>query len=299
MSADPISWERLRGIFGDPQPVLDVCERQFDYNDDELRQLARTPYDRIEASQLWYYFHDLSHVELQPELFAYLFPVCLMNWHCSLLADKPCAYGDAEFHKALRHGGVLDKMLTDKQRLEVFDIFRDSFLYRLDLESALPVSVNKEHFLAWLLRFNSLGMSVPIIETILPLWWGMVTRGRAISALIYCSGFVYESVEDNPALAFSTQLPKNVGPLPIWENDSLILHCGWLPSNVSFLQHFLSFNVLIASLENVRCLLSDSTERRIVNQVCTDLLARREFVESRVLELPRILTEPDTMEWSV
>jgi len=49
----PISWERARRIFGDPQPPRTVWERQFDYCDDDLRRQARTPYNRNAFSELW------------------------------------------------------------------------------------------------------------------------------------------------------------------------------------------------------------------------------------------------------
>ncbi|MCA9172516.1 MAG: hypothetical protein KDB23_32850, partial [Planctomycetales bacterium] len=130
----PITWERLRAIFGNPPIVKEVWERQFDYFDAELQQLGRTPYDQIEFGDLWYYHHDLAYVELQPELFAHLFPVCLMDWHCSLIANQTCAHGDSEFHKGVRQGDVFDEMLTTAQRMQVESVFRDSMLYRLDQE---------------------------------------------------------------------------------------------------------------------------------------------------------------------
>ena len=79
-----IDWQRARRIFNYPKPPSSVLERQFDYFDDELQKLATTPYDEIDFGDLWYYHHDLAYVELQPEVFAYLFPVCLMDWHITL-----------------------------------------------------------------------------------------------------------------------------------------------------------------------------------------------------------------------
>lgn len=67
---DPITWQRLRDIFGNPKPVLHVTERQFDGGDQALHQLAQTPYEEIDFGDLWYYHHDLAYVDLQPELFA-------------------------------------------------------------------------------------------------------------------------------------------------------------------------------------------------------------------------------------
>src|SRR6266404_4503753 len=80
-----ISWDRARSIFGNAAIPGQVWERQFDSFDEELGRLCRTPSSEIDFSDLWCYYHDLAFVELQPEVFAYLFPVCLMAWHESLM----------------------------------------------------------------------------------------------------------------------------------------------------------------------------------------------------------------------
>lgn len=107
-----IDWHRVRGIFGNPKPPHKIWEQQFDYIDDELKELAQTPYEQIDFGDLWYYHHDLAYVELQPEVFSYLFPVCLMDWHLTLMANEGCSHGDSEFHYGLVRGDVLQKMLT-------------------------------------------------------------------------------------------------------------------------------------------------------------------------------------------
>jgi hypothetical protein len=43
-SQKPISWERVREIFGNPQPPRVVWERRFDYFHNGLQRLAKTPY---------------------------------------------------------------------------------------------------------------------------------------------------------------------------------------------------------------------------------------------------------------
>src|SRR6476660_3165224 len=88
-----ITWERARAIFGNAAPPAHVWERQFDYNDDDLKRIAATPFQQIDSSDLWYYFHDLAYVPLQPDLFHYLFPVCLMDWHKTLMMGEPCSHG--------------------------------------------------------------------------------------------------------------------------------------------------------------------------------------------------------------
>jgi hypothetical protein len=69
-----INWDRARTIFSFPEPPQDVWERQFDYCEEELSRIARTPWEQFDFDDLWYYHHDLAYVELQPDLFNYLFP---------------------------------------------------------------------------------------------------------------------------------------------------------------------------------------------------------------------------------
>jgi hypothetical protein len=70
----------VRRIFGDPRPPVVVTEPQFDGFDEKLRRMARTRWEELDFSDLRYYHHDLACVELEPDLFDYLFPVCLMDW---------------------------------------------------------------------------------------------------------------------------------------------------------------------------------------------------------------------------
>ena len=98
-----ITWDRASGIFGNPGPPRQIWERQFDGFGDKLEKLARTPYDEIDFSDLWYYHHDLTYVELQPDLFTYLFPVCLMDWHHSLMQNEPCSHACSDFHRGMMY----------------------------------------------------------------------------------------------------------------------------------------------------------------------------------------------------
>lgn len=146
-----ITWERAAAIFGNPKPPKEVWERQFDYLDNDLQRLAGTPYEEFDFSDMWYYHHDLAYVELQPDLFAYLSPACLRDWHFTLMRNEPCSHGDSEFQKGLHQGNVLQKMTSKEQQDAVFLFMRDSFLERL----AGDRSAEKSH--GWFGRLNSVG----------------------------------------------------------------------------------------------------------------------------------------------
>jgi len=297
--ASAVTWERVRRIFDFPKPPHKVWERQFDNFDAELRTLAQTPYDEIDFSDLWYYFHDLAYTELQPEVFAYLFPVCLMDWHCSLMANEPCAHGDADFHYGLRHGEILEKMLTPEQREEVFEFFRDSFLERLDTERGFVYDGSKTPAYGWMGRFNTLGAVMPRIARVWEQWWSLATPGRAVAALQYCSGLMYAEGE-NPLFGKWTREGGGGGPY-LWVNDTSIHDAGWLPENVDFLKTILTPDFVADKVKQAAERLSSEPERETAQRIAEDLPHCQDLVELRAEALPRLLNQSDgyALDWSV
>jgi hypothetical protein len=298
MLPEQIAWERLRAIFGNPNPVANVTERQFDYEDEKLQELGRTAFQDINFDDLWYYHHDLAYVELQQELFEYLFPVCLMDWHRSLLAGEACSHGDSEFHYGIHHGQVLHKMLTEEQRRDVFAVFRDSFLYRLDQQRGLPLRITDENSFGWLWRFNSLGKVLPDISPIWLPWWKMETPGRAVAAMIYCAALVYESGEANPVFELPPVALQQGFLLPLWDDDSYIRHQGWPNQNVEFIRQQLTIDFVFEAVERALGALEGEAECSVVLKLQADMPARRDVIESRVAELPDLLSNPGAMGWS-
>lgn len=86
--------EHCRHIFGDEPPVLCVWETEFDYADAELKALAAKEWQQISEWDLSaYYVLNLVYNEpMQIELFRYLFPLCLAQWHETVLAG---GYGES------------------------------------------------------------------------------------------------------------------------------------------------------------------------------------------------------------
>lgn len=290
-----ISWDRVRAIFGNPKPPQTVWERQFDYLDEGLRRIARTSYEKFDFGDLWYYFHDLAYVELQPDLFAYLFPVCLMDWHNTLMKNECCSHGDSEFHRGVRGGDVFNKMVTQEQEAEIYAFFRDSFLCRLDLERGFGNS-NPDSFgypEGWLFRFNSLGLVMPRIDMVWNAWWCCDTRGRALTAVKYCSELMYVDWE-NP-------LFTQYGAPPLWQNDSEIYHFGWLDENIRFMDQILTVEYLHERLGAAVSKLTGEPEEALAQQVLLDWPKCRDLVSARIQELPVLLKQADAQDdgWTV
>jgi hypothetical protein len=292
-----ISWDRLRYIFRHPKPPREVWEKQFDYSDEVLQRLSKTPWEEIDFSDLWYYHHDLAYVELQADLFAYLFPVCLMDWHETLLRNQSCSHGDSEFHYGVYQGRVFEKMLTPQQRADVFEFFRDSFLIRLDRERGFLYRGSGTPAYGWIHRFNSLGRIMPRIDLLWDSWWSLATPGRAVAAIQYCSGLMYFEGE-NPL--FGKWTPESGGGGPhLWENDTLIHDVGWMPENAQFLEKALNVQFVIDTIRKAVAMLANQPEHSRAMQVENDLADRIEIIESRVRELPSLLIATRLEGWTV
>jgi hypothetical protein len=281
-------WDRTRGIFGNPPALGKVWERQFDFFDDELQRLCRTPWSEIDFSDLWFYYHDLAFVELQPEVFAYLFPVCLMAWHDSLMKSESCGVGDAEFHFGIHQGHVLEKMMTPAQRMAVVEFFRDSFLSRLDQERGFVYRGSKTPAYGWMCRFNSLGIVMPRIDMLWKSWWALKTAGRAVAAIEYLSGLIYPLGQNPLFPAWTPQ--EGGGDPPLLGHDSNIVDSGWMAENTSFLRAILTPEFVEDALHRAVKSLTTQPEYELVKQLEHDFRDHLNIVHARVKKLPDLLS---------
>ena len=263
-----------------------------------MRRLATTPLERILIDDLRCYQEDLAWGDLQPDLFDYLFPACLMNWHGTLMRNEPAMPGYGELHYGLHRGKVLEKMVTPDRRDAIYEFFRDGFLERLDAERGFAYSGMGTPAYGWMGRFNSVGLVMPRIDMLWEPWWSLDTPGRAVAALQYCSGLMYFEGE-NPLFGRWTQERGGGGPY-LWETDSLIYDVGWMPENVEFLTRTLTAGFVEDHVGKAVTRLESEPEREKARQLVGDFPERREIVSLRVAELPLLLakhTGPDG--WSV
>lgn len=292
-----ISAEQARAIFGYPAPPNHVSEHQFDGFDDKLRALSQTPWDRITADDLWYYLHDLAYVDLQPDLFAYLFPACLDYWYASLTQNQAAAQGDAEFHHALAHGRILDTRVTPTQRDHILDYFHDGVLDRLDRERGFSAASVEAPAFAWMRRFNSLGLVTPLIGRLWTSWWRLESCGQAVAALMYASGLMYRRGA-NPIFPLLPHSPVSGVP-PLWENDSYIFDHGWLPDNMDFLRRTLTVEYLGRQVAAAARRLAGEPEAEMATVLAHDYAHCAPVVELRIASLLALLAQPApcTVDW--
>lgn len=291
-----LSWERLRLIFDDPHPPREIWEQQFDRFDDELRRLALTPWEKIEPRQLGYYLDDLAYVPLQPEIFHYLFPVCLMEWHRTLQRNESFGGGACDFHSAIHRGQILSRMLSPERLSEVLHFFRDSFLNRLDQERYSAEHADSKQLHGWLSRFNDMALVLPEITPIWNDWWSFATPGRAVAGIIYLSGLLYPQdisfqSEEHPFIPAWTSKGGGGGPYLI-SHDLLIFDVSWSQDNLRFLKSQLSVEFIRAKLDLAISVLQGQPEIRWVERLRAGLSDRLDVLEWSIPWLIQQLERP-------
>lgn len=283
-----INAQRMIDVLGKAPKPIKVWEQQFDGFNAELAEMAQMDWDKIPEAYLWYYFHDLAYVELQPDLFRYVFPTCLKYWHETLMRNDSAERGDSEFHYAIMRSNFIDKMLTDKERERLNNFFQDSFLDRLESQQSFKhtgklgeTSSKDQH--AWIWRFNTLGIVSPLIKPIWDSWWSLDHPGKAYCAVLYMSGLIYCNGE-NPLYGAYTR-EHGGGGAYLSEDDATIFDYAWREDNLSFLKGTLSVEYVFQKLEQAGQMFRSPDDVKIVTQTMSDAKERRDIIEIRIGDL--------------
>ena len=282
-----ITRDRMVRILGPAPRPQEVLEQQFDYNNDELGEMARMDWDRVPDDYLWYYFHDLAYVELQVDLFRHLFPACLRYWYDTLMRNEDASCGDSDLHYSLMRGQILEKMLSESERQSLYDFFRDGFLDRIESERGFAYEQSRDPMISsgksansWIFRFNSLGIVAPVIPQIWEAWWTLDHPGKAVCAVMYASGLVYLKSE-NPIYGVWTPWYGGGGPY-LTEIDSPLFDWTWRTDNLSFLRETLSVDYVTQKLDEAASTLSDCHEAVLARRVADDARTRKDVIEIRI-----------------
>ena len=259
-----------RRIFDDPEPPAGVSEKQFDGFDDELKKLAGTEWREIREEDLWYYVSDLAFVELQQDLFDYLFPICLDFWAKTLMEDRVAPGGAVEFHDSILQGDVLEKMIAPARRQLVYDFFHDGLIERISRQAGFKETWSRlrQPSCYWVYRFNSMGYVAPIIGRVWDTWWNMDHPGKARAALLYGSALIWEKLD--PCLT---------------ECDAEIYHRAWLPENVDALSKRLTPHLFQNGLQRAADALKNTPEYEIACGIAEDAHQPGDVLEIRIDDL--------------
>jgi hypothetical protein len=275
----------VRAIFGDPPMPGPVWEAQFDGCQEDLEELARTPWQEVDydARYFWSYYHDLTYVELQPDLFRHAFPHCLARWRHTFMLDEPAARGDADFHRALYRGKILDAWLDPHEKDAVLAYFVEGFFERFDAQPiADSISDVRPTFTE---RLNSLCKIVPFVDRILPRWFACETPSRSMCFIYWLS----QLMEDDSEEYYYSPLDQMV------EDEGSICDAVWLADNLEFFDEFVDTPRILATSTLARKQLAGSVAEGYADGLAALAERHPDFVEARIADLRRALATP--MDW--
>lgn len=219
-------------IFGDPSPPRKITEKQFDDAQADLVATASKPWHQIDQSDYWHYLLDLCYVELQQDLFDYLFPAFLIKWWEGQLDRRGGPESECDFYRAIDHGEVFTKMMGETRRNEVFHWIVDAYMDGVDAwDGHLSVAYVKDgpdnlHGPLW--SFNALGQSVPVLSALIERLSEVSTIGRAQWWLVLGSGILWKENEC-PAIPSWTPVGGGGGVYLTGSAASIFDH-GYLPA---------------------------------------------------------------------
>lgn len=278
--------EQCRALFGDPAAPEQVWEHEFDHDDAALRQLGRKDWREIGADELARcYLLNLVYVEpLQPDLFRYLFPLCLACWH-DTLTDRD-AHPFEDWQRALRRPHLFDAMMTPAQAQAVHAFILDSLLARLDRERGFVYEGSRTPAYAWLGQISALGAGLPLIEPLWQRWWTVDTPGKAVSALMYLSALIYLDGE-NPIFGAWTRQHGGGGPYLAEAGDE-----AWLPRNLDALRRQLTLDQVLAVTAASARRLRAEPESVLAARIAADAQARQDIIAIQIDDLIANLADP-------
>jgi hypothetical protein len=82
------------------------------------------------------------------------------------------------------------------------------------------------------------------------------------------------------------------GPPALYETDGHIYDRGWRPENISFLEATLSTVYLETKLHEAAKVVKDHVSSNVAAKMIADFDAQRELLESRIEQLPILLSKP-------
>jgi len=283
------------------KPPEKITQEPFGGNDRHLRHLVRLrPGDRAGSEDLWNYAQDLLYKNIQSSLLVYLLPFCLEAWRDDLNGNYGYGGFVEHLYPALANRKIFDEQLNPEQAAVVSDFMRQSILEEIDDQRGLAYQGSNAKPYRWIRALTTYGVLRPDIGSLWTEWWLLKTIGRAVAGVQYISCLMYPENE-NPV--FAPWTPEGGGGPPcLWDFEGhLYEHC-WQSPNILFLKETLNPPNVNHVLNRCVERLTDQPEIELARQVESDLPILVETLNTRCLELPRLLENPNLSnsqrEWS-
>ena len=284
------------------KPPEKITQESFEGNDRHLRHLVRLKLgEHAETEDLWNYAKDLLYTNIQSSLLVYLLPFCLEAWREDLKGN----YGYGGFveylYPVLANRKIFDEHLNPEQAVVVSNFMKQSILEEIDGQRGLAYQGSNAKPYRWIGALTTYGVLRPDIGSLWTEWWSLKTVGRAVAGVQYISCLTYPENE-NPIFAAWT--PNGGGGPPcLWDFEGHLYEHSWQSPNILFLKKTLNAPNVGHVLNRCVDRLSDQPESEVALQVKSDLPILVETLESRCLELPRLLETTNLPsrrhQWSV
>jgi hypothetical protein len=285
---------RLRKIFNKPKPPSVIIEEQFDGDQEKLERLASKQWHEITDDDFSCYLDDLNYVNLQGDLFDYLFPVLLIRWwECQQSGARfPRMY----FYNAILNGRLLDQRMNSNRKELFLDWMTDAYLEGIanwgGHLSTRYVHGSEYNLGQPLMTFNALGESVPMVGKLLHQLSQVSNLGQAQWWLVFGTGIAWNE-NDSPFIP-GWDRDSGGGGVYLTESDSDIYDSGFTSENLYAMQEIITPDLLCSCLQSAAHHLQGSPhekwaeETRDMLEVFPDRTAQRLDQYLKILALPRL-----------
>jgi hypothetical protein len=275
---------RALSVGGRPRPPGVVTQQQFDGNDDALRRLA-DPREEPSDGDLVEYALDLKYVQLQPDLFAWLFPRMMEVWRRYVLTDTEHLWID-EFYGAMAMRPEVFGFGGKKRKHVVHHYMAEVVIGRIDRTAPLHPDRSRGTY-SLFDHLSVLGIINPEYAEFWQAWWDLSTPGRCRVAIQWASTLMFFD-EDNPI--FPPWTPYGGGGAPVlWDHHGMIFDQGWSSANVSFIERQLSVQYLRERLRKAADRLRSEHDGPLAEAVWNAFDDCEPLLASRIRELPALL----------
>ena len=258
--------------FGHPTPPEIITQAPFDLDSSHYERLCQTN-DLPAPFDIGCYIDDITYQDtLQPDLFLFLFTVCLRVWQFNLMQAHQSDYrGYMEsFSGALAKHAGYKKQLTPSQYDAVNLFMRNVILDKIDQE--VDLSIKRCRGVSpydWIGATVTYGTVYQNLSKLWENWWRVTSKGRAIAMLKYVSGLMYAENE-NPLFTPWTR-GKGGGPPALWNSDGHVYFQSWHQENLVYLRKTLTVDYLRTSITNAASLLEGEIDSTVPSKMVLDI----------------------------
>jgi hypothetical protein len=290
--------KRLTEVFAYPSSPQIITEAQFDYMPKLLIETARKPWHEIGRSDYWAYLLDLCYVDLQQDLFDYLFPAFLIKWWEGQLSRRggPSS-GETDFYRAIDTGQCLFKMMDDGRRSQIFAWMIDAYIEGVDawggsLSTDIGDHYEDEPFNldGPLGSFSSLGQSVPIINGAIDNLLDVSSLGRAQWWLVFASILAWDK---EPCPFLPEYLGPDGCPISLSCRESGISSHGYLDSNLLAFKQKISYSAVKTSLSKSLAYLRNTPHSDWTSSTLAKIKTDETICAERLTRLVLEMSQPD------